>query len=894
MARLEASFLPKRCARPTKHVWSVDKLMDVLALKFATQSNSVRRAFRAVASAGSDRIGPEQFKRWLHTLNLGVGSKLARKLFDRLDADCSGSISYEEFRMAFGETISGSAYQGQAFEPGFREHEQRLLAIEKARLRTEPSFSSVDDCVALLRERMATQHTKVRKAFRLLDHDHSGVLDRAELRRMLEIYNIRLDDASLDALMSRISPQSGTEQGVSYRAFTAFFGADIAGSSFRNSEQVEQRCSRDAQWAGANAAFAEYMSRRQAALRALPKKEWSTPEFLATLEAVLASRSKTVRRIFRMCDTDSSGLIDVDEFHRALHKLNIATSIEESTKFFHMFDDDGSGTISYAELMQKIGPIVAGFKDTGVLTMKGIDRTDEAERRGLADAIAARQRIVRQAALPRYTVAQIKDVIAKRLGNKYSSACTAFRQIDRNHAGKLSRADLRLFLKFRNIELHPDDFDALMAELDSDQSGVVEYEEFIRSFGEAICGTPWESLQTSLAESSIARREATTPVVKHMPPEEALAKLHIKLGETSASVNRLFKRYNKDRAGKLDASRIELVFRNYNLDISSEQDLKTIVALIKSRHKDVPTDDLGDTELSYRLFCAEFGPSISGERYVGIRDPFEHFARKPPASLPPPAPAVDADTAKTMLLEKLAINYAHARKAFVNFNTERDGVLDPDELRRALENYNIHMTDTEFAKFLRNFDAEGLGSIHFDQFVKNVGVSVSGDQDTGLSIVMQDHDERVKARRKQFEVSFQEILAEDEDDEDDEAHQDEEVSLSQELSADLTKTTLPTSASEPNLSLMPDEGTQCDSAPVSTRRVHHATAKRPKFKVRLAAARRRQAALERARQLVFQPRVHWQMCDDFLDASSSAITAVPQLSSNRHTASAPKIITHAP
>lgn len=881
-------------ARPTRgppphchQKWSVDKLMEVLSLKFATQSSSVRRAFRAVAVAGTDRIGVDQFKRWLHTLNLGVGGKLARKLFERLDTDSSGSITYEEFRLAFGETISGSAYEGRAFEPGQNEHEQRVKLIEAVRSKNEPAFSNVDECVTVLKERMATQHTKVRNAFRILDRDHSGELERPELRRMVETYNIRLDEKALDELMRRMGcdlSDKTKKKGVTYRMFNDFFGADIAGSSFRNSAQMEESTG------AGNAAFAEYMSHQSAR----PRKQWTTSEFLSTFEAVLSSRSKTVRRIFRMCDTDQSGLIDVDEFHACMNRLNIAMTRDEAKKFFRMFDDSNSGTLSYAELMEKIGSIVAGFKDTGVLTMKGIERTDLKNRRSLADSIAARQRVVKEASLPRHTVPQIKEMIARRLGNKYSSACAAFRQIDRSHSGTISRADFELFLKFRNIELHPQDLEAVMDDLDADKDGIVEYKEFLKSFGDAICGTPWESLQTSLntpaddlAAMGLSKSvELLQRPVKKLSVEAALAALHVKLGETCASVNRLFKRYNKGRSGKLEPSQIALIFRNYNLDIEDE-DVEKMVAILESKHPEVPNES--KRTLSYQLFCAEFGPSISGHKYEGIRDPLGHFTKAPPSRLPPPAPNVDANTAHAMLLEKLAVNFAHVRKAFVNFNTERDGVLDRNELRRALNNFNIQMKEADFQEFVNKFEADESGAIRFDKFLKNVGVAVSGDRDTGLSICMQDRDEIVKAKRQEFEANFLQIL-DDSDDDDQEEEQPASMSLPRP-----TEQLVPLAEAEMVPPQITDENILFDRKRLQ-RALDMAAAKkrRPPIKLRLiaAAAQRRQNAINLQRSKArpsTTTSAHWR------SAGSAAVSVRERTTSASmlHSASTPHIATHA-
>ena len=51
-----------------------------------------------------------------------------------------------------------------------------------------------DAAIRELRTRMATQHLKVRTAFRALDRDCSGVLEKEELLVLLKNYHIKLAD----------------------------------------------------------------------------------------------------------------------------------------------------------------------------------------------------------------------------------------------------------------------------------------------------------------------------------------------------------------------------------------------------------------------------------------------------------------------------------------------------------------------------------------------------------------------------------------------------------------------------------------------------------------------------------------------------------------------------
>ena len=944
--------------------WSVDKLMEVLALKFATQSSSVRRAFRCVATPGSDRIGVDQVRRLLRSLNLGIGPRLAAKLFKRIDNDGNGNISYEEFRAAFGEHISGAQYVGRAFEPGAAMHQERFAAcaLKVSRLDGPVSY---DECIKILKERMATQHTKVLKAFRFLDQDHSGFLDKAEFQRMLSIYNLKLEDGDLLKLMTAVcnakpreQQESCTRSGapkISYAQFNEFFGGAIAGEQFRNSEAMEASLQRAAQ-------KKDFDPHKVLAVR---PRLWTFDDFLRTLEAVLMSRSKTVRRIFRMVDTDQSGYIDAKEFHAALLKLNIEMPFEEAHGFFDKFDLKNKKQLSYEDFLGNFGAMIAGYKDTGILTMNAIHGKDVEAQNAFSDEIGKRAEAQRQKmpAIPELSVAQIKELIAKRMGNRYTSACAAFREIDRHHKGSLGPCEFRQFLKNRNIELREEDFDKFLHSIDVDRDGTITYEEFLKSFGDDICGAPWESLKTGL---DIAKQKTPHLKIKHptLTAKEALDFLHVKLAETTTSVNRVFKRFNKGRVGYLTPAQFEFMFQNYNLAVdmnvtrevirllkrkhgfpSSEQAAAVEKPMDKSGEKLLPTtsskkkkktasttklkktkmkeqirnnDEDDDDEsvskknsenVTYALFSAEFGPTISGESYVGVMDPNAQPCKRHVRE-PRDAPLSDPEEARKILVAKLRTHFKHNRTAFQRFNSVRDGAFDMDELRNALKNFHINLTDENFKIFAADFDKRGRGSVNFDDFLANVGHEVSGTTDTGLSIHLQDKDEEANERRRFYTADFQDLLDDDDDaaakEDDDHEDDDETVESDEEEQPEEDEddeTTVPETKEDrkTDLTLFDPKSRKSLERAVSLANLEKlpsvkAAAPKSVGKPPLAA-RRRQAALDRAKGIATQ----WQLHDDHrFDDKRFVDDVIPKKRPRPKTAhpmahsySAPRIVTHA-
>ena len=148
----------------------------------------------------------------------------------------------------------------------------------------------------------------------------------------------------------------------------------------------------------------------------------------------------------------------------------------------------------------------------------------------------------------------------------------------------------------------------------------------------------------------------------------------------------------------------------------------------------------------FALFVKEFGKSIAGEAFVGVID------RNPgPGEVcreSKPTPKCTAKEARAMLITKLITNFKHNRTAFTRFNLARDHAMSKDELRYALTHYHIHLSDTDFKEFVKEFDQDDNGIIDFREFISVVGAEVSGTQDNGLSVRMQAADDRQKERLK--------------------------------------------------------------------------------------------------------------------------------------------------
>lgn len=153
----------------------------------------------------------------------------------------------------------------------------------------------------------------------------------------------------------------------------------------------------------------------------------------------------TVEKAFEEIDTDRSGLIDDNEFMTAIKKLELGLSDEEILKVSAALDSDHSGKIDYKEFAD-------AFK--------------------VKESKNAGHNIIQQ--------------ITNVLYQHRMQLRSAFRMFDANNDGKISKDEFLNALNNMNLALDspitPEQVDELMACLDKDGNGSLDYKEFFEGF----------------------------------------------------------------------------------------------------------------------------------------------------------------------------------------------------------------------------------------------------------------------------------------------------------------------------------------------------------------------------------------------------------------------------
>ncbi|BFZ19131.1 hypothetical protein BsWGS_22170 [Bradybaena similaris] len=150
---------------------------------------------------------------------------------------------------------------------------------------------------------------------------------------------------------------------------------------------------------------------------------------VGALDKYSDTQIRELREAFRLFDKDGDGSISTEELGTVMRNLGQFPSVDELNQMLQEIDIDGDGTFSFEEFVQVMAN-VGGLSETS-------QESEEEELR------------------------------------------QAFRVFDKSGCGYITPSDLRAVLQCMGQELTEEEIDEMIAEVDIDGDGRIDFEEFI-------------------------------------------------------------------------------------------------------------------------------------------------------------------------------------------------------------------------------------------------------------------------------------------------------------------------------------------------------------------------------------------------------------------------------
>jgi Ca2+-binding EF-hand superfamily protein len=248
-------------------------------------------------------------------------------------------------------------------------------------------------------------------------------------------------------------------------------------------------------------------------------------------------------------------------------------------------------------------------------------------------------------------------------------------------------------------------------------AGMVEYKTFVRRLIKAEAKQRYEAFARqggATRRPSLGELEAETRKLLGGVTYEIQLALHQTLAATD--LKELFKKWDKDGDGNIDANELRDGLNSLNISIDGKRITpKQINNLIEVLDQD------DDGQLSYLEFEAQFNEAP------------KESARQ-----------VLSDSLSPKIMEQIRKNKTNLRKIFHAFDEDGDGAISAPELRLGMQHLGIQLNAKEIAELVKVMDANGDGSIDWNEFQAMFGDSAEAPKGASRSYQKkQDHRNRI-------------------------------------------------------------------------------------------------------------------------------------------------------
>ena len=498
---------------PFARAWR--KLTDIQSRPYQMRDHDI---FRLIDTDRNNSLDRSEFGQALRKLDIvDLSDADVDALFQSVDRDGNGVISYSEFRQTLQLSRSGGI---EPEVPGARRAAHRRGGEQTSRISSRspsrsPNRAAVEDHLERAWEKLTNERSRPWQMrdidlFKLADADHNNALDRSEFALVLTRIGIDdLTDAEVEAVFQSIDDDgSGLISFAEFRRAMQLKRSGELKTVLPLTEPALRKSERQ------RASDEKKTTRRQTSepsvfARLVPPKDHNARDDSLTRAwqkfTDVRSRPGHMRDIdlFKMFDADHNNKIDRSEFGRALRTLGIDDLTQpEVTAMFQSMDHDGNGVVSYQEFQRFMQMGRSGSLEISA-PVSGRDTDDARSAVSMESRTAsatAELRSARRRHPPRDSDRR-SDIDWRGVEHDERGALSRawseltdvksrpgrmrdiefFKMFDGDHNSNIDRSEFGQTLAKLGIDLTQTEVDAVFQSMDHDGNGSVSFLEFKRS-----------------------------------------------------------------------------------------------------------------------------------------------------------------------------------------------------------------------------------------------------------------------------------------------------------------------------------------------------------------------------------------------------------------------------
>ncbi|XP_064369485.1 EF-hand calcium-binding domain-containing protein 6 [Dromaius novaehollandiae] len=783
------SMLKRLNNSQSSQTMTLSQLESLLKEKIAKNVKSIIRSCRLFDYNHSGQIQRHTLRHILEITCFRMKDSEFEKLWNHYCVRDSNVMDYKKFLKNFGintDTVKEKSTENQV--PALtcqkiKEREQK----QKKRLEPSPAERAVTECrlastERAFREKLCSAYQDIEKAFRAIDVSQSGFISLDYLKSVINGFVFPLPNETFQELMNRFGLKAIGK--IAWQQFLEKFRDP--GSAFENRQAIPMRKKHKVNPVrGEDETFSgdtvlqklcryiqdAYPSLKQAFLmldevRAtiFSAETWhqgrdrkiTRDELHRVLHYLLLQiKNKDFQELIQIIDPEQTRYLDYHKFLDLVEEKEslvaeiLSDKITENWKDFHKtlqsYDPKCTGTISRSHLRKVLQMCCPSLSDQQFMKLcykyqdkssggifynmlldslkvavppddlngisshisKGSKQREEKRQRDLSKRM---KQIEDQA--NKYAKNRTVDEVIERLKDKVlQQAATikdSFLAYNKQSNGKITKVGLQKVLEDHGMPMDDNQFNLLTEKLGFPDGGL-SYVDFVAIFEDARLNGPRATLCHS------PNRRGNNAKYHYMTAEECLSQLNDKLMEVYGDTYSAFRNTDSNRDGIINMLDFRHLLDSFLFSLRDEEFLRLLGMLRMNL----------TSTLNYQEFCQLFQTQETKEVPPWLIPLHKKKQMITDAELA-------CDQAHYYLVIKARTRWHDLARSFQEYDSEGNGIIQPEDLKKVLFRFGIPVTPEEFKKLWARYDTDAKGYLTHQEFLQRLGIKFA-PADTGLS-----------------------------------------------------------------------------------------------------------------------------------------------------------------
>jgi Ca2+-binding EF-hand superfamily protein len=403
--------------------------------KIYQKHKNLTQAFRHLDEDKDNFLDISELRKAVDTSGVSLSQKELKKLMKRYDLHGNGKLSFEDFEKVMKTDFYSDDQDG--LSTLLETHGHHGMGVHN-KTDKEKFVYSYPRLVTVIRNQFDHINKEEKdKVFDELDADSSGTIDPSEFRALLSKWGYKLKLSEVEDFFSHIDTDGSGE--LDYDEFLAHMWNDGATSSLNN------------------------------------VNKGTAAQAMKAFQSSFYTRYKSLHDAFLHFDADRTQYIGLQELRSMADKCGVSLGNAELKKLMGMMDVDCDGKIGFNDFEKGLAGVFYGADhglSESMITHNGPGQS--------AEALAAQMNSQKKKFV--YSYANLLLALRKELtgdGPSVAAKQKKFADLDKNKDGNVSKGELGDMIRYFGFNLTSAQVDDFFSYMDTDESGTIEFEEFL-------------------------------------------------------------------------------------------------------------------------------------------------------------------------------------------------------------------------------------------------------------------------------------------------------------------------------------------------------------------------------------------------------------------------------